>query len=93
MYHVEKINIKPKHPQFEFCETATQMAKNMYNVANFYIRNTMTGLAKKPAERTDNENEVLQIVQKGIHAHNEKALKKQANGKKAVLFDLPTREH
>ena len=93
MYHVEKINIKPKHPLFEFCETATQMAKNMYNVANFYIRNTMTGLAKEPGERTDNENDVLQIVQEGIHAHNEKALKKQANGKKAVVFDLPTREH
>ena len=46
MYHVEKINIKPKHPLFEFCDTATQMTKNMYNVANFYIRNTMTGLAK-----------------------------------------------
>ena len=93
MYHVEKINIKPKHPLFEFCDTATQMTKNMYNVANFYIRNTMTGLAKEAGKRTSNENEVLQIVQEGIHTHNEKALKKQANGKKAVLFDLPTREH
>ena len=93
MYHVEKINIKPKHPLFEFCDTATQMTKNMYNVANFYIRNSMTGLAKEADKRTSNENEVLQIVQEGIHTHNEKALKKQANGKKAVLFDLPTREH
>ena len=92
MYHVEKINIKPKHPLFEFCETATQMAKNMYNVANFYIRNTMTGLAKEAGKRTSNESEVLQIVQDGIHAHNEKALKKQAGGKKAVLFDPPTQE-
>ncbi len=35
MYHVEKINIKPKHPLFEFCDTAINAAKNMYNVANF----------------------------------------------------------
>ncbi len=35
MYHVEKINIKPKHPLFEFCDTATNAAKNMYNVARF----------------------------------------------------------
>jgi len=93
MYHVEKINIKPKHPLFEFCDTATNAAKNMYNVANFYIRNTMTGLSKEPDKRTSNEQEVLRIVWDGIRAHNEKALKRQDRGKKAVLFDLPTREH
>jgi len=93
MYHVEKINIKPKRPLFEFCEKATNAAKNMYNVANFYIRNTMTGLSKETDKRTSNEKEVLQIVWDGIHAHNEKALKKQNGGKKAVLFDLPTQEH
>ena len=91
MYHVEKINIKPKHELFEYCETATAAAKNMYNVANFYIRNTMTGLSKEPAKLTDNEEEVLQIVHDCILAHNKKAEKRRESGKKAALFDLPTR--
>lgn len=93
MYHVEKINIKPKHKLFGYCETATAAAKNMYNVANFYIRNTMTGLSKDPEKLTDNEKEVLQTVHGGILAHNEKAAKRHAAGKKAALFDLPTRNH
>ena len=92
MYHVEKINIKPKHELFEYCETATAAAKNMYNVANFYIRNTMTGLSKEPDKLTDNEEEVLQIVHDCILAHNKKAEKRRESGKKAALFDLPTRE-
>ena len=93
MYHVEMINIKPKHSLFEFCETVTNVSKNMYNVANFYIRNTMTGLSKETNQRTSNETEVLRIVQDGINAHNEKALNKQSSGKKAVLFEMPTKEH
>ena len=59
MYHVEKINIKPKHKLFEFCDTVTNVSKNMYNVANFYIRNAMTGLSKETNQRTSNETEVL----------------------------------
>ena len=93
MYHVEMINIKPKHSLFEFCETVTNVSKNMYNVANFYIRNTMTGLSKETNQRTSNETEVLGIVQDGINTHNEKALNKQSSGKKAVLFEMPTKEH
>ena len=93
MYHVEKINIKPKHGLFEFCDIVTNVSKNMYNVANFYIRNAMTGLSKETNQRTSNETEVLRIVQDGINAHNEKALKKQNSGKKAVLFEMPTKEH
>ena len=93
MYHVEKININPENALFEFCDTITNVSKNMYNVANFYIRNTMTGLSKEAAKRTTNEAEVLRIVQDGINAHNEKALKKQTDQKKAVLFEMPTKEH
>lgn len=93
MYHVVKINIKPKHKLFGYCEAATTAAKNMYNVANFYIRNTMTGLSKDPEKLTDNEKEVLQIVHDSILAHNEKAAKRREAGKKAALFDLPTQEN
>ena len=93
MYHVEKININPENALFEFCDTITNVSKNMYNVANFYIRNTMTGLSKEAVKRTTNEAEVLRIVQDAINAHNEKALKKQTDQKKVVLFEMPTKEH
>ena len=53
----------------------------------------MTGLSKEAAKRTTNEAEVLRIVQDGINAHNEKALKKQTDQKKVVLFEMPTKEH
>ena len=43
----------------------------MYNTANFYIRNTMTGLKKSPEERTHLETEVLHYVFTGIQKANE----------------------
>lgn len=46
--------------------TNTTDAKCMYNTANFYIRNTMTGIQKSPEERTANETEVLRCVFNGI---------------------------
>ena len=41
------------------------MTKNMYNVANFYIRNTMIGLAKEAGKRTSNENAAINIRNEG----------------------------
>lgn len=41
-----------------FCQyflTNTTDARRMYNTANFYIRNTMTGIKKSPELRTSNE--------------------------------------
>ena len=35
-----------------YFEENTTAAKCMYNVANFFIRNTMTGMRKSPEERT-----------------------------------------
>ena len=52
----------------------THNFKSMRNVAMFYIRNTMTGIQKKPEERTRLENEVLENVFHGIEIANEKQL-------------------
>ena len=52
-----------------FCQyflTNTTDARRMYNTANFYIRNTMTGIKKSPELRTSNEVEVLHDVFTGI---------------------------
>ena len=48
----------------------TTAAKCMYNAANFYIRNTMTGIRKSPEERTAHETEVLHYVFTGIQKAN-----------------------
>ena len=43
----------------------------MRNTANFYIRNTMTGIRKSPEERTPQETEVLHDVFSTIHEREE----------------------
>ena len=87
MYHVECIDIRKGHPMFEYCDSITAWSKNMYNVANYHIRNVMTGLKKSPEERTANEEEVLKTVFDALKAVNSKRVSK---GKKP--FELPTPE-
>lgn len=68
------INPRKNHRDAAFChyfQTNTADAKCMYNTANFYIRNTMTGLKKPPEERTHLEVEVLHDVFTGIQKANE----------------------
>ena len=55
----------------QYFKTNTADSKCMYNTANFYIRNTMTGLKKSPEERTHLETEVLHYVFTGIQKANE----------------------
>ena len=57
----------------------------MYNTANFYIRNTMTGLKKSPEERTPLETEVLHYVFTGIQKANEVIGQKNMKKKFAEL--------
>ncbi len=89
-----------------FCQyflTNTTDARRMYNTANFYIRNTMTGIKKSPELRTSNEVEVLHDVFTGIQKANkardikyQKNLEKYNKGlldkqpKKPKHFPYPT---
>lgn len=67
-----KIMIRPDKDAVlcRYFEENTTAAKCMYNVANFYIRNTMTGIRKSPEERTSHETEVLHYVFTGIQKAN-----------------------
>ena len=68
------INPKKNKQDAAFCQyfkTNTADFKCMYNVANFYIRNTMTGIKKSPEERTHLETEALHYVFTGIQKANE----------------------
>ena len=63
-----KIMIKPDKDAVlcRYFKENTTAAKCMYNAANFYIRNTMTGIRKSPEERTAHETEVLHYVLLGF---------------------------
>lgn len=67
-----KIMIRPDKDAVlcRYFEENTTAAKCMYNAANFYIRNTMTGIRKSPEERTSHETEVLHYVFTGIQKAN-----------------------
>ena len=68
------INFKNKRSVFwkYFTENTTD-TRCMRNTANFYIRNTMTGIRKSPEERTSLETEVLHDVFTGIQKANKEA--------------------
>lgn len=68
------INFKNKSSVFwkYFTENTTD-TRCMRNTANFYIRNTMTGIRKSPEERTALETEVLHDVFTGIQKANREA--------------------
>ena len=69
----------------QYFKTNTADSKCMYNTANFYIRNTMTGLKKSPEERTPLETEVLHYVFTGIQKANEVIGQKNMKKKFAEL--------
>ena len=87
MYHVETIDIGKKHPMFSYLDHACLCANNMYNVANFHIRNLMTGLHKEEHERTQNERNVLRLVSESVPAINERLAEKYEARKKRIEDD------
>lgn len=84
-----KIMIRPDKDAVlcRYFEENTTAAKCMYNAANFYIRNTMTGIRKSPEERTAHETEVLHYVFTGIqkaNAHSYEVYCKKQEGYKKI---------
>lgn len=82
---------------FEYFDRLTAGAKCMYNVANFYIRQIMTGLKKEPAKRTPNEQKVIDKVERYLPAINAKreisSARRAAKGKKPLKsFEMPTED-
>ena len=62
MFRTRRIHIKPTHPAYRYFLDNTSGTRAVRNQANFYIRNTMTGIKKSPEERTLQETEVLHDV-------------------------------
>lgn len=59
----------------QYFQASTAESKCMYNTANFYIRNTMTGLKNSPEEHMHSEIEVLHYVFTGIQRYNDIKIK------------------
>lgn len=55
-----------------FCRMTTD-SRVLRNTANYYIRNLRTGMAKDKTERTEKENEVIEIIDRALLAANKKA--------------------
>lgn len=89
-----KINIQPTKDAVlcDYFAENTTAAKCMYNVANFYIRNTMTGIRKSPEERTACETEVLHYVFTGIQKANLHARENYEKKLKNTRICIPRRE-
>ena len=62
--------IKKSSEQGLYFSDICRRTKALRNTTNFYIRNTYTGIAKSPEERTHNETEVLHFVFTGIQKYN-----------------------
>ena len=66
MYHTAIFDVyatSATNELFAYMDRLTAGAKCMYNVANFHIRQLITGLKKDPSERTPNEQGVIDKVE------------------------------
>ena len=70
MYHVECIDIHKAEGMYLYIDRACLCANNMYNAANFHIRNLMTGLKKDISLRTENEKSVIRTFTGSIPVIN-----------------------
>ena len=83
-YRTIQITTNELNTYFDYITTSY---KNMYNVANFYIRNCMTGIKKEPHKRTNNETEVLADIFNNIRSLNEIKINNWINKNKGTRED------
>ena len=70
MFEVMSIQMGKNNVLYSYMDEITAKYKNMYNVANFYIRQIMFGVDLKPEERTKEQNEIFNIVKENIKILN-----------------------
>ena len=80
MHRVTVINIDRSHPLFDYCDSVSALANNLYNVSLYHIRQVFSGVRKDPENRFQNEIEVLKAIEETLP-------KMQARNKK---FKMPT---
>lgn len=70
MFETISIQIGNNNPLFSYMEDITSKYKNMYNVANFYIRQVMFGVKINSENRTKEQKEIFSIIEKQLNILN-----------------------
>lgn len=61
-YRVARFRITKSDPLYALCDDWSFKVKNLYNVGNFYLRQSMSGTKKLPEDRQENEDRVIRDV-------------------------------
>ena len=70
---VSKYNISKNHELFYFCEEETFYAKNLKNLANYYLRQCFSLHSRDISTLSDEQKELIADVNKAITNFNEKS--------------------
>ena len=87
MKHIEHHMIKGGDPLYSICEAQSRAVNNLKNAGRFRQRNLATGFQKKPEDRHELEDEVIDEMRKGVAYFNEHA-KPDKNGKPKHMEEL-----
>lgn len=71
MLRTQQIKVKKGHRLYPYFDDLTFKAKNLYNIANFYTRQCLTGVKKNDSNITPNETEAIDLVNKAIPKLNQ----------------------
>ena len=104
-YRAYQIRVKKGHRLYDYFMEQSRLAKNLYNHANFFIRQTYTALMQEKSLEA-NQQEVMDTIAKYLPIINENqqeawkkreaevkaGTRRQPNQEKPKLFSTPTKE-
>lgn len=70
MLRVTRIHIGQGHALYDWCDNMCRCSNNMYNSALYVLRNVLTALDKKPDERHEKEQELLDDIKAALPEMN-----------------------
>lgn len=84
-YRVARFRITKSDPLYALCDDWSFKVKNLYNVGNFYIRQSMSGTKKQPEKRHENEDKIISDV--NLITENFNIERKERFDAKGVRYD------
>ncbi|WP_020616893.1 RNA-guided endonuclease InsQ/TnpB family protein [Paenibacillus daejeonensis] len=87
MYRTYHVWIKPGHRLFAYLDEACQCAKNLYNMANFYLRQVFTAKGQQTGGQP-----LQQLVMATLSAHLDAMNERRRASNRSRPFVLPTPE-
>lgn len=84
MYQTVRYEIKEGNDMYAYCQQVCSSFKNMYNTANFYIRQLLAGFKKDEPARTPNERDAIWDVVRLLEQRNREPDRKTGKPKKRL---------